>query len=155
MNQILDPPRRLPRQRAEGQNLSGRVGYRRPAHICNAPIFSHGAAAAVRAISRFLYQQSRATMTRSTARPHPSSPSLPHPSGTTTPKAVSEEHVPDAEPDPSAGSLPPGPKLRSAWTLGDSQTLVEGTPQESPLVSLAWIAIPTVLALTVLWFMTR
>ncbi len=41
------------------------------------------------------------------------------------------------------------------WTLGSSTHLVEGEEPESPLVSIAWIAIPVLLGLLTIWVLTR
>lgn len=43
--------------------------------------------------------------------------------------------------------------LRKSWTLGDSNALVDGHPTEHKLVGLLWIAVPTMLALAVIYFM--
>lgn len=43
--------------------------------------------------------------------------------------------------------------LRKAWTLGDSNALVDGSPQESKLVSIMWILVPSIFALGVLYLM--
>lgn len=41
------------------------------------------------------------------------------------------------------------------WTLGNSAELVEGQPKESPLVTAAWLVVPTVLALLLLSLMVH
>ena len=43
--------------------------------------------------------------------------------------------------------------LRKSWTLGDSNALVDGRPQESKLVGISWIAVPTIVALAVIYLM--
>jgi hypothetical protein len=43
--------------------------------------------------------------------------------------------------------------LRKGWTLGDSNALVDGHPQESKIAGLLWIVVPTMLALAVIYFM--
>ena len=47
----------------------------------------------------------------------------------------------------------PALRLRKGWTLGDSNALVDGRPQESKLAGISWIVIPTALALAVIYFM--
>ena len=47
----------------------------------------------------------------------------------------------------------PSVLLRKSWTLGDSNALVDGRPQESKLVGISWIAVPTLMALAIIYLM--
>ncbi len=65
---------------------------------------------------------------------------------------LSDEHSPLGEQGDADALMPgEGPKYgKQRWTLGNSGGLVEGAQKESPWVGIAWIVVPTVLALLIL-----
>lgn len=53
--------------------------------------------------------------------------------------------------DPKALQDLGGPKYgKQRWTLGNSGDLVDGAPKESPWVGIAWVVVPTAIALLIL-----
>lgn len=53
-----------------------------------------------------------------------------------------------AAPGTQPGEGAEGPRIRGkGWTLGNSGGLVDGSDKEPAWVSIAWVAVPTVLAL--------
>ena len=68
--------------------------------------------------------------------------------------APSATEVQQASHDPDLlAKMHPGKFGQTSWTIGNSGDLVPGRAKESPLVSLAWVVIPSLLVAAVLYGM--
>lgn len=68
-----------------------------------------------------------------------------------SPRHQANDRIIHRELDPSQVQDEDYPAPRGkGWTLGNSSTLVPGTPAESRWVSLAWVVVPSTLAILIL-----